>query len=306
MGVGRFRALIHGVPQSLTFRAFLGDTQSDPVSVSVLLPPVVLDVKCTEVYPAYTKLPPEPRPTGDLSLLAGSTLRVSAAASAPIRQGSIHLAGLEKDVAMTIDAVGKKTPHGEIPIPKEGLTGFSIRLVDEDRIPSRETAVYRIDIIPDRPPSIKITHPAQDETATAGAIELIAFHAEDDFGVARVSLHYSVNDGAESVIDFDLSGDVPRQLDRRFEWKLASLKLAPGGSIVSWMEATDANDVTGPGKGVTDKVRIKIVTPEEKRTELAGRMTDALGALDGMSQSEDDLSKRLGTRIFQKPEAKKP
>ena len=67
------------------------------------------------------------------------------------------------------------------------------------------------------------------------------------------------------------------------------------------MEAVDGNNVTGPGKGVSEHAHVKIVTEAEKRAELAGRMNDALGSLDEMSQSEDNLARDLGTQIFQKP-----
>ena len=300
-GGGRYHAIIRSVPESLIFRVRLNDTTSDPVVVTVLAPPAVLGVRCVEVFPAYTKLPPMTRPTGDLSLLAGSVLRLTVAASGPVKEGSAHLAGLEKDVALSVDAANRQEAHGSIPIPREGLTGFSLRLVDDNGIASRETAMYRIDIVPDRPPTIKITHPGQEDLATAAATEVIAFRAEDDFGVAAVFLHYMVNHAPEKVIEFDLAGETPRLLDRRFEWNLGSLKLAPGGMIEYWMQAVDGNKVTGPGKGVTQQARIKIVTDAEKRAELAGRTNDAIGSLDEESQSEDSLARDLGARIFQKP-----
>jgi hypothetical protein len=296
---GRYGAVIRSVPESLSFRVRLNDATSDPVKVSVFSPPAVLGVQCVEEFPAYTKLPPMARPTGDLSLLAGSVLRVTVTASEPVKEGSVHLAGLEQDLALQVDA--RSGAAGEIPIPKQGLTGFSIKLVDANGIASRETALYRIEIVPDRPPTIKITHPDEEEAAMSAATEVIAFQAEDDFGVAKVLLHYMVNQGAEKVIEFDLGDATPRQVERRFEWKLEALGLAPGAEIDYWMEAVDANNVTGPGTRVTDHARIKIVTEEEKRAELAERMNDALGSLDGMSQDEDDLAKRLGSQIFQKP-----
>jgi K+/H+ antiporter YhaU regulatory subunit KhtT len=72
------------------------------------------------------------------------------------------------------------------------------------------------------------------------------------------------------------------------------------------MEAQDANNVTGPGKTLTDHARIKIVTESEKRTELAERTNDALSSLDQVGQSEDDLARALGTLIFQSPDAGNP
>jgi hypothetical protein len=305
-GGGRFHALIRSVPDSLSFKVSLNDATSDPVAVQVFSPPAVMGIQALELFPAYTNLPPMARPTGDLSLLAGSILRLTVAASGPVKAGSVHLAGLETDAPLTVDAATRIEAHADIPIPKAGLTGFSIRLLDDNGIESRETAVYRIDIVPDLPPTVTLTHPGEEEAATATATELIAFHAEDDFGVARVFLHYIVNHGKEKVIEFDLGGTVPRQVYRRFDWNLAALKLAPGGLVEYWMEAVDANNVTGPGRGVTAVARIKIVTEDEKRTELAERLNDALGSLDEVSQSQDELARRLGTLIFQKPGAANP
>jgi hypothetical protein len=303
---GHFHALIRSVPESLTFRAFLNDAESQPVAVTVLAPPAVLSIGCIEVFPAYTQLPPAPRPTGDLSLLAGSTLRLAITASSPVKEGSVHLFGVEKDMPLTVDAKNRTQSGVEIPIPKAGLTGFSIRLVDDNGLASRETVLYRIEIVPDQPPAIEITHPGLSETATAGATEVIGFKATDDFGVAKVLLHYSVNHGDEKVIELNLGGATPKDIERRFEWNLAALKLVPGGFVDYWMEALDANDVTGPGKGVSAKARIKIVTEAEKRSELAERANDALSSLDQVGESEDELARKLGTLIFQSPDAGNP
>ncbi|MGA3171708.1 MAG: hypothetical protein ABSE62_11930 [Chthoniobacteraceae bacterium] len=297
-----FHAVIRDVPASLTFRVRLNDAESDPIAVTVLSPPVVLAVQCIEACPAYTKLPPEPRPTGDLSLLAGSVLDLAVTANEPLDHASAHLAGLEKDIPLTVEPANPLQARGGIPIPKDGLTGFSLHLIDINGIASRETAVYPIDIIPDRPPTILITHPGPDEVATAGATEIIGFHAEDDFGVASVLLHYVVNQSPEKVISFDLGGDTPRQIDRRFEWQFDSLKLSPGAIIDYWLEAADANNVTGPGRGVTGHARIRIVTPDEKRAELTGRTNDTLDSLTGLTQEEDDLSSKLGAQILAVPQ----
>ena len=305
-GPGLFHAIIRSVPESLTFRVYLNDAASDPVAVTVLSPPAVLGIECTQIFPAYTGLAPVERPTGDLALLAGSVLRLRISASAALKEGAVHLMGPEKDLPLTVDGKDPRVADAEIPIPRDGLTGFSIRLVDENGTSSRETAIYRIEILPDLPPTIKLTHPGPDEAATAGATELIAFQATDDFGVAKVLLHYIVNHGEEKVISLDLGGATPRELERRFEWNLAALKLGPGGLIEYWMEAVDGNDVTGPGRGVTDRARIKIVSEAEKRAELEERANDALGSLDQVGQSEDDLARKLGTLIFQTPEAGNP
>ncbi len=56
-GGGLFHAVIQSVPESLIFTVRLNDATSDPVSVAVYSPPVVVGVATVEEYPAYTGLP---------------------------------------------------------------------------------------------------------------------------------------------------------------------------------------------------------------------------------------------------------
>lgn len=296
---GRFSATIHGVTDSLILRVRLNDATSEPLTVSVFTPPAILTVHCVEQFPAYTKLPPAPHPTGDLSLLAGSTLHLTLAASTALRSGVVHLAGPGGDIPLTVDPATPAQASAAIPV--RGLSGFSLHVTDVNGISSRETAQYPIEILPDHPPTIQITHPPAEDAATPAATEFIAFHAEDDFGVSKVFLHYVVNNGPEKLVGFDLGGAASRRVDRSFEWDLAALKLAPGGLVDYWLEAVDNNDVTGPGRGSTGHCKIKIVTAEEKRAELSERMDQSYGSLDQVSQSEEEAAKQLGAKIFQKP-----
>ena len=99
---------------------------------------------------------------------------------------------------------------GEVVIPAEGVTGMTLRLVDEDGVESRGAAIYHIDVAQDAAPTIKIVWPDRREVLlTREATALIAFEAKDDFGVAKVKLHYAVDwveGGAHRTIDLDLGG----------------------------------------------------------------------------------------------------
>jgi hypothetical protein len=302
----QYRALIHAVSRSFTFHAVFNDAQSDSMSITVLTPPAILSVQCTETFPAYTHLQPAQRPTGDLALLAGSHLQISIACSSPVITGTLHLAGQGSDLALTIDPKNPAQATADIPIPARGLTGFSIQVVDANGLASRDSVLYRIDIVPDHPPTAHLTHPGSAELATPTARELIGLDAGDDFGISTVALHYSVNHTAEKIIPLDLIGDTPTALRRRFDWDLSALNLQPGDRIDYWIEAIDGNDVTGPGKGDSDHYVIKLATEAEKRAELAGRTNDALSVLDQSAQTQDGLSRTLGTLIFKSPDAGNP
>ena len=170
-------------------------------------------------------------------------------------------------------------------------------------------AVYRIEIVPDQPPAIRVLLPQRrEELVTQRATMLLAFEAKDDFGVARVLLHYAVNwhEGApHRILDLDLGGEQPRTLTRRFEWKLERLAppLSEGDTVDFWFEARDANDVTGPGVTIlAEHNQARVVSEADKRADLAERLNDTLQGLNDVRQGEEALAKRLGELIEAKPQ----
>ena len=84
-------------------------------------------------------------------------------------------------------------------------------------------------------------------------------------------------------MELDLGGEQPKALTRRFEWKIARITPAPAenDTIDFWLEARDANDVTGPGIAVMpEHYQARIVSDEGKRADLANRLNDTLQSLD--------------------------
>lgn len=301
---GAFRASIHSQQESFAYTVKLNDETSRTYHVTMLQRPAVSGVACGQIFPAYTGLAPVTRPTGDLTLLAGSTLKVTAKSSIPVSTASIHLAGLDRDIPMSIDPSTRTALSGEIKIPAGDLTGFSIHLVSTEGAESAETATYRIDIVRDQEPAVKIVYPLnREELATDKAKILVAFEARDDFGVAKVDLHYTVDQGPEKIVPFDLGGRTDKNVDRRYLWELDKFMppLSVGNVIEFWITVSDTNDVTGPGIGASEHYQVKIVTPDEKRLDLANRLQDTINGVREITGSEEDLNKTLGESIVARP-----
>ena len=303
---GAFNALIHSQQESFSYQVKLNDDTSQTYHVTTMQRPSVGDITCEQIYPAYAKLPPAKRPTGDLTLLAGSTLKITARGSLPLSKASLRLVGLDKEVPMRIDPANTTGISGEIQIPAKDLTGFSIHLVSTEGAESGETATYRIDIVRDQEPAVKIIFPSnREELATQTAKLLVAFEATDDFGIAKVDLHYTIDQAPEKVVPFDLEGRTDKKVSRHYIWDLTKFQspLAVGNVIEFWITVTDTNDVTGPGIATSEHYQTKIVTPDEKRLDLANRIQDTINGVKEVSGSEDELNKTLGEGIFTKPAA---
>jgi hypothetical protein len=214
--------------------------------------PAVLGIDATEILPPYTNRAPERRSVTGLKLLAGSKLALRVKANTPLNRGRILLFGQSRDhplveAAMAPSMKDATVEEGEIQIPSSEVTGFGLRLADVDGVESRSGTIYPIELVPDQPPEIKlITPPRREELLTAGAALLITFEGKDDFGIARAVLHYAVDwtEGAkDQAIELELAGSRPKELVRRFDWKIGELRPAvrEGQVIDYWIELTDAN-----------------------------------------------------------------
>jgi hypothetical protein len=301
--------------ESFDYRVQLGDAESDSVHVKVKPRPGVAGIECRQIFPAYTGLPAQRRALGDLKILAGSRLALKVHTNATMKSGEICLVGADREkVRKTVPLLPDAKDHtllaGEVEVPAKDVGGLTLHLVDEDGIESRGAAIYPLEVLADEPPTIKILWPdRREELLTREATMLIAFTAKDDYGVAKVRLNYAIDwvEGApHKTIDLDLGSALPKEINRRFNWRIGQITphVEEGTVIDYWFEVFDANDVTGPGIGTTEHMQARIVSDAEKRADLANHLSDAMEGLSGVKHGQEDLNQQLGELIFEKPAAK--
>jgi len=320
----RFSLKLERVSQSLTYTIRLGDGTSDTYDVKTVPRPNVTSLECEQAYPPYTGLSNVKRTVGNLALLAGSQLKLHGVTNSKIVKASLKLVGLDKTLPLTIGGTDGNDLTGQFDIPATGLTGFSIQLTNQAGIVSGDETQYRIDIIPDHPPTVQLTYPERlQELYTLKARPTIAFVASDDYGLAKVALCYHISKDQDAAVDttadpnakpvppqrieMDLGPGHPQNMKNRYVWDLAAIQPAvtEGTTIEYWMEATDTNNVTGPGIGTSEHHTIKIVSEIEKKAEVMNRLMDSLSTITDISQNQEKINKDLGTVIQGKPDASK-
>ena len=334
----RFGRTIENVQDSFSYLFHLNDGESPAYRVKTIPRPTILSMECGQEFPAYTRLPPVKRSLGDLSLLAGSRLRIKAVATKTLKTAAIRFVGMAaasrtqppstsvasfngeravvrsdaaldapvETISLTITGKNATELLGSFVVPAKGLAGFSVQMLDTEGMESRDSAVYRIDTIPDKPPVIRITYPdRKEELLTRQATLPVAFDASDDFAIAKLSLHYkvdTVDEGAEKTVEMDLEGENPPRLKRRHEWKIGSFSplLAEGSKLEYWIAAEDNNDTTGPGVGSSEHYFAKVVSESEKRADLLNRAGDYLGSISDVASDQEKLNQKLGAVIREK------
>jgi hypothetical protein len=104
----------------------------------------------------------------------------------------------------------------------------------------------------------------------------------------------------------DLGNDRPLTLQRRYTLDLSAItpSLTEGTTIEYWMEAQDANDVTGPGIGASEHHTIKVVSEMDKKAEVMRRLMESLSATDDILTDEQKANDALGNEIQGKTDNK--
>ena len=303
-----FGRTLDNVQASFTYVIRLNDGTSARHDVRAIPRPIVKDIQCVQDFPAYTSLPPTARPVGDLVLLAGSRLQLDVTATKEIQSAKVRLVGPDTRVPLNIDPAEPQRLTGSFQIPKEGLNGFSIEMLDTEGMSSKDAAVYRVEILPDKPPKVDITHPERkEELVTRLATLLIGMRVRDDFQIRHVRLHYkvdSVEENLEKSFPLELGETVVQDMQRAFPWNLSTFNppLAEGSLIEFWIEAEDGNDTTGPGIGSSAHQLARVVTRDEKLADILNRASDYLSGLEDVAEDQARANRNLGEFILRKAE----
>jgi hypothetical protein len=299
-GAATYTRKLESVQESFSYVVRLNDGRSKVGRVNVVPRPTVAKIEARQTFPAYTGLGEAKRSLADLSLLSGSRLRLNITANKQVSAGFIQLYGVTNRYPLQVGTGNPLELVASVDIPATNLTGFSIQMSDLHGLQSRDEAIYRIDVLPDRLPQVSITHPVRrEELVTQKARMLIAFEALDDFGVASVQLRYQIDGGKTNVTDLVLGKRTDRQVKRRYDWRIGEFEppVPEGAAIEYWIDVRDNNDITGPGISQSERYVARIVTEEAKRQDLMNRVGDSLSSIGEATTDQETLNRRLGELI---------
>jgi hypothetical protein len=301
-----FVLTIQNAQRPFEYTVQLNDGLSEVCRVDVAERPAVAQLNCRQIHPKYTGLGEVDRAPGDLSILAGSKLAIEVTSNKDLdaKGNRVRLHGAESEAPLPLDPNNARHlgPH-EVQLLK-GITGLSIQLTDTQGISSKDPAVYRVEIVPDQPPSLRMTSPTRrEDLVTKRAQVIVAMDASDDYGLAKIVIRYKLAGSAGDGKRIELNVPAGAKSFRGYyPLKIDALSPLPteGQTIEWWVEARDANDVTGPGKTESEHFLARVVSDEEKRADLMSRLGNYLDQINEVSETQRDLSTRLGQLITEK------
>ena len=302
-----YTGTIEDVPESFSFDAQIDDAKTKTLTVTAIERPTIKNISVTQVYPEFTKQSPTNHVPGDFTFFPGSEVTINIESSKELDSGNLKFLGLDNQMPLSVNEANKKEGVAKIKIPSQSLSGFSVSLTDSDEMDSKNNAIYKISLLTDLPPDIRITYPRRsEELVTRKATLLIKYEAIDRFGVNSINLKYKREENEIVSIPLMKEESSKKQISDSYEWNLGSLKtgLSEGDQIEYWLEASDQN-ISGLNISSSEKLSLKVVTPEEKRADLLGRTSDALGSVDEATNDQENLNKDLESIIRKNTPIKK-
>ena len=294
-----YTVTIADIQESFRFQATINDAHTGKIKVTALERPRVESLKGIQTYPAFTGLKQTSHSPGDFVLFPGGELQLEIKSTKELSGGTLQLIGNDNKIPVAIDSTDPKISTARIPIPPENLSGFTVSLTDKEQMKSRDDVVYRVSLLADRAPEIRITYPRRtEELATRKARFLIHYEATDRFGIASVNLRYRRGSAETETLAMSIPQDTPRSVKGSLDWDLNKLQpgLTEGDEVEYWLEATDQNAASA-NTGSSEHLLIRVVTPEEKRADLLGRASDALGSVGETTVDQERLNDDLETVI---------
>ena len=293
-----YRLKLENMRESFKVNVRVNDARAEEKKVTVVPRPAVRAIEFRQDYPSYTGLPSLDRRRGDLVLLVGGKLLIKVEANKPVVGGRVtvfHASG--KTTEYSLEKTGEDELRRSVPMRELDITGFSVKLLDENGFDSRDEAVYRVTMMPDKPPVVRVLRPVRkEEKVTQRALLPIMISVKDDFGVDTLTLKYTDITGSVRSIPIRPEKKLGSKARVDYEWRIIDLKPKTGEQMEYWIEATDSC-APRAGVGQSRKLLAAVVTDDEKRQDLQNRATDSITGVNETAENQEKLNRELGEII---------
>ncbi|HEY3516824.1 MAG TPA: hypothetical protein VGL98_07215 [Gammaproteobacteria bacterium] len=197
---GDFNFTFFALREPMRYYVQAAGLRSPEFAVDVVDLPRITNLKLTYNYPNWTKLEPQVvEPGDDIRAVEGTQVTVELATDQPLEASELVVDG-QRIAMTTVDGVNSAT----LEVAKDGqyhvstlFNGDSVNLTDD----------YLIEVIPDNKPVVKVVKPGRDWRASNIEEVTVRVEANDDFGLDRVEVRYSVNGGEWKTAPIDVNGN---------------------------------------------------------------------------------------------------
>ena len=246
--VGRYAYRLFDIGGKTQYAVEANGVRSTTYTIDVSNLPYVKRMDLQYRYPAYTQLEPlDVDSTGDIAALKGTMVRIRVAPTVPTSGGRVIVDGGD---TLRLVPTGNGQLMAMLRVETPGF--YKVELEGPQGKMVTGSLDYTIDVLPDRPPTVQFTKPGRDQKVLSVDEVYTETRAEDDYGVAKLDLVYSVNGAAERVMPLHEGTRAIKDVAAGYTFMLEGLKLEPGDVVSYYARATDNNGISGAQHASTD------------------------------------------------------
>ncbi|MFQ5928975.1 MAG: DUF4175 family protein [Acidobacteriota bacterium] len=209
--------------------------QSEIYTIEVSEIPRVESLKVVLQFPRYAGLPSVTlEDEGDIRALVGTEAEIFVHTDQPVHAGMIKL---EKGGEVPLQVLGPQQLRGTLKITQDDY--YRIHLQDQENFWNPASDEYLIEALQDQPPIVNFTRPGRDQRVTNIEEVFTQIKVEDDYGVARLALRFSVNGEPEQKAQLNYP-KASRSFSTSHTFYLEEFDLEPGDFVSYYAEASDA------------------------------------------------------------------
>ncbi len=282
-----FLCLLTDVQSPLRYYVEAGGVRSQTYLLRVTDRPAVERIDLTYNFPAYARMEPQVvENEGDISALRGTRVDLKVRLTRPADSARILLQDGSK---ISLSRVGETDFTGSITVRQPG--SYVIELATAREGSYATSPEHLIDAIEDSAPRVSITRPMRDLKATNVEEVFTEVRAEDDIGLGKVELCYSVNGGPEQTLALHNGKPYLNKLTGTHTFFLEEFGLQPGDIISYYGKASDNDNLSGPKSSSSDMYFIQ-VRPFEQRyvqSQQGAAPSGEGGAEEALSRQQKDI-----------------
>lgn len=234
-GSGEYRLMLLALAEPTEYFAESSGVRSAVHRIDVVDRPYVKQIDLEYVFPGYTGLSPRKvEDGGDVAALKGTEVRLAITPTIRVGGGRLLVEG-EPPAELQLAPDGRLL--GRLIVTRDGFYKIELAGGAGGREPASPD--YAIEVLKDQPPSVAFSRPGRDTQVTPIEEVFAEVKAEDDYGVSRLELVYSVNGGPEKTLG--LHAGAPRRfVSAGHTFFLEELELQTGDFVSYYARAMDA------------------------------------------------------------------
>lgn len=246
---------------------------------AALEPPLVTDLTLTLRYPAYMARADEviAGASGDITAPRGTEVIVEGRADIKVNAAAIVLTGGPEELSLQAEVNGRQV-RGRFTVSAPGAWRFKLTSDGRERL---DPVARHILIKADAAPTVRLEHPATDETVQPDDEIKVVYGADDDFGIVSVRLVVRRQGSGREPFTTDLATNLGsvKQTSGGGVFAIKDVGARPGEKLSVVVEVLDNDTISGPNIGRSATRVLTVFSAAAHHREVIERLQQLLGQM---------------------------